>query len=234
MAARTRSASPAATARWPSLRQPRWHTGFLSSASPPAPATTSRSTRRRSPRPGRLARCVHATASSVGSTWRRSTAASSSTTSRSGSTATRSGSRPTATPRSARCWRRPRRCSGRVAAAADLQLVDDRGRAASQPRRRARVEQPLFARSAPCGRHRPTLDSGRLGIVVLDNRTPAGPRAERGPRRVFGVERSGIGARRHRRRGGRVRPAARVRDRSATRSASGSRPIIPASRRRNT
>ena len=55
---------------------------------------------------------------------------------------------------------------------------------ASQPVHRARVKQPLRARPAARTRHRPTLDSGRLGVIVLDAPAPAAVRGEHGPRRA--------------------------------------------------
>ena len=70
-AARTRSASPAATARSPSSRQPLSHTSFRSSAFPPAPATTSRSTSASTATIWSARSTPSPTASSAGSTWRR-------------------------------------------------------------------------------------------------------------------------------------------------------------------
>ena len=97
----------------------------------------------------------------------------SSTTCRSGSTARPCTRRPTATPRCTPSRRPRRRCSAPLARRRLCGSSTGRTRA-SAARSRACVEQPLFAGSAALG-HPPNLDSGRLGIIVLDAESPAPP-----------------------------------------------------------
>ena len=102
---------------------------------------------------------------------------------------------------------------GPSAAAVDLQLVDDRGRPHLQPRRRARVEQPLLARTAACARH--PADARQRAARRHRPRhaaRPARARARAWTATRLEVDRPRAGPRRNRRRGGRPRPAAPVRD----------------------
>ena len=95
-----------------------------------------------------------------------------------------------------------------------LRLVDDAGQEHDQPAV-VLVSNNPYSLSRPPPGTRPTLDSGRLGVIVLDapgpRPTPAGTGLERTvPRRVC----SGAGTCRHRRRGGGARPAAAFQIRS--------------------
>ena len=80
--------------------------------------------------------------------------------------------RPTATPRRARCSRRPRKCSGRAPPPLDLQLVDDRGRTHRDPAVVLVSNNPYSLEPPRAPGTRPALDSGRLGIIVLDKPRP--------------------------------------------------------------
>jgi diacylglycerol kinase family enzyme len=78
---------------------------------------------------------------------------------------------------------------GPSSAAVDLQLVDDRGRAHSNPAVVLVSNNPYSLDPARAAGTRPTLDSGELGIVVLDT-----PRAGQGPGRTWTATRLEVSA----------------------------------------
>jgi diacylglycerol kinase family enzyme len=78
---------------------------------------------------------------------------------------------------------------GPSAAAVDIQLVDDRGRAHSNPAVVLVSNNPYSLDPARAAGTRPTLDSGELGIVVLDT-----PRAGQGPGRTWTATRLEVSA----------------------------------------
>jgi diacylglycerol kinase family enzyme len=78
---------------------------------------------------------------------------------------------------------------GPSAAAVDLQLVDDRGRAHRNPAVVLVSNNPYSLDPARAAGTRPTLDSGELGIVVLDT-----PRAGQGPGRTWTATRLEVSA----------------------------------------
>ena len=100
---------------------------------------------------------------------------------------------------------------GPSAAAADLQLVDDRGRPHRNPAVVLVSNNPYSLDPPHAPGTRPTLDSGQLGIIVLD--TPRRRPQRRGDvdRDATRGDRPRAGPRRSRRRGGRPHPAAPVR-----------------------
>ena len=74
---------------------------------------------------------------------------------------------------------------GPSAAAVDLQLVDDRGRAHRNPAVVLVSNNPYSLDPPRAAGTRPTLDSGALGVDrPRQRRAPAAVRGERGPRRV--------------------------------------------------
>jgi diacylglycerol kinase family enzyme len=78
---------------------------------------------------------------------------------------------------------------GPSAAAVDLQLVDDHGRAHRNPAVVLVSNNPYSLDPARAAGTRPTLDSGELGIVVLDR-----PRAGQGPGRTWTARRLAVSA----------------------------------------
>jgi len=78
---------------------------------------------------------------------------------------------------------------GPSTAAVDLQLVDDRGRAHRNPAVVLVSNNPYSLDPARATGTRPTLDSGELGIVVLDT-----PRAGQGPGRTWTATRLEVSA----------------------------------------
>jgi diacylglycerol kinase family enzyme len=78
---------------------------------------------------------------------------------------------------------------GPSGAAVDLQLVDDRGRAHRKPAVVLVSNNPYSLDPARATGTRPTLDSGELGIVVLDT-----PRAGQGPGRTWTATRLEVSA----------------------------------------
>ena len=102
---------------------------------------------------------------------------------------------------------------GPSSAARELRLVDDLGQEHRDPRLSSSRTIPTRSTARRCGA-RPTLDSGRLGVVVLDE-----PDTSEAPWRAWTATSRGAcagadGARGYRRRGGRSEPAARVRGRA--------------------
>ena len=117
---------------------------------------------------------------------------------------------------------------GPSAAAVDLQLVDDRGRPHLNPAVVLVSNNPYSLEPPHPPGTRPTLDSGQLGILVLDTparRAASGTDVDRDASRG---DRARTGARRHRRRGGRPHAAAPVRH--PARRASRQDPVEPSRR----
>ena len=78
---------------------------------------------------------------------------------------------------------------GPSAAAADLQLVDDRGRTCRSPAVALVSNNPYSLDPARAAGTRPTLDSGQLGILVLDT-----PSARQSPGRAWTATRLEVSA----------------------------------------
>src|SRR4029450_775907 len=78
---------------------------------------------------------------------------------------------------------------GPSAAIVDLQLLDDRGRAHRNPAVVLVSNNPYSLEPARAAGSRPTLDTGGLGIVVLDR-----PRAGQGPGRAWTAARLEVSA----------------------------------------
>ena len=100
---------------------------------------------------------------------------------------------------------------GPSAAAADLKLVDDEGHPHLNPAVVLVSNNPYSLEPPHAPGTRPSLDSGQLGIIVLDTprrRPRPGTDVDRRATRGDGAR---AGPRRSRRRGGRPHPAARVR-----------------------
>ena len=212
-AERMRSAWPAATARSPSSPRPPSPTSSRSSASPPARATTSRWTSASTARDpiGSLDAFTDGVERRIdvaevnGRLFLNNVSLGVY-----GDAVARAGA--TATRRRARCSRRPRRCSAR---ARPRPGCSSSTTAAAMHRDPAVVlvsNNPYSLEPPQPPGTRPALDGGRLGILVLDPRRPDAPgRTDAGSRSIASATRP----RRDRRRGGRARPAARVRDPAA-------------------